>query len=147
MLRIDIIVVNWYGWGSDPSSNTDDSPEDIFNRFKNYIERVDQQYKMPIWITEFNANPYRNEKTQFKFIKLAIPYLDSLDYVERYAWFQPVGVIDRTKGNGSFRATKGDANTPLTRIGRFWRDHPSAPSMDEKVYLGKNKLYKNEVEE
>jgi hypothetical protein len=63
--------------------------EVIFGRFKNYLQQVYNEYKLPIWITEFNANPNRPNSTQAAFLQLALPYLESLDYVERYAYFQP----------------------------------------------------------
>jgi hypothetical protein len=44
-------------------------------------------YGLPIWITEFNANPARSQAINARFLELALPYLESLDYIERYCWF------------------------------------------------------------
>ena len=162
-LRIDFMGVHWYDWQSSPSKNRTDSPEDIFERFQQYLEQVYETYKLPIWITEFNANPYRDTKTQLKFLQLALPYLDSLPYVERYAWFEPFDYdgndnlsatdvnqsnkINKNGGPGNFRERRGDASTPLTRIGIFWSQHESVPAMGEAVYLGGNNLCEDEKEE
>ncbi|HEY5621753.1 MAG TPA: glycosyl hydrolase [Pontiella sp.] len=163
MLRIDFMGVHWYDWGSRPSKNRNDEPKAIFNRFKQYLNQVHKKYNLPIWITEFNANPYRDTETQLEFMKLALPYLDSLDYVERYAWFQPndysgkdnltaedmnqLNLQDKSGGNGNFRETKGDTNSPLTAIGIFWSNHASVPAMGREVYLGSSNLCDDETEE
>ena len=146
--RIDFICVHWYDWGNFFSGN-DQNPKGVFNRFRNYLENIYSTYKLPIWITEFNANPNRNNEIQMEFLRLAMPWMDSAPYIERYAYFQPFGQGDvpKREGDSNFRRIRSDTSTPLTPIGRFWRDHKSAPAMDEEVYLGKNNLCEDEREE
>jgi hypothetical protein len=154
-VRIDFVGVHWYDWGSAPKANPNPTAEQVFKRFKAYLTRVYNTYKLPIWITEFNANPFRNPQIQEEFLKMALPYLDSLPYIERYAYFQPFSksyFAEETKeqnldqGNGTFREIKTDYSTPLTRLGELWKNHKSVPSMNQEVYLGKNNLYEDEVE-
>lgn len=161
-IRIDFICVHWYDWTgkSRPSTTPNADAEDIFRRFKRYLEGVHERYGLPIWITEFNANPYRNPEVQLEFAKLAIPYLEASPFIERYAWFQPFGRNNSTQtsdgnvdaldksatGNGAFREVKNDWDTPLTALGRYFRDAPRNLSGTRDVYLGKNNLTDDEFE-
>jgi hypothetical protein len=86
-VRIDVIAVHWYDWGSNPTVKTNPTALEVFNRFKAYLKNVHDLYGLPIWITEFNANPARSQAINAGFLALALPYLESLDYVERYCWF------------------------------------------------------------
>nr|WP_306455430.1 glycosyl hydrolase [Winogradskyella forsetii] len=121
-IRIDVIAVHWYDWGSGPTNSPNADPQAVFNRFVTYLENVHNLYGLPIWITEFNANPNRSTATNYGFMQLALPYLESLDYVERYVWYQPnSGVADYYDSNG---------NT-LTDVGTFYRDQISISSIPE----------------
>ena len=129
-VRFDFVAVHWYDWGSNPVATPNASAEQIFNRFKTYLQNVYNQYQLPIWLTEFNANPNRSNATQEAFLNLALPYLESLDYVERYAYFQPV----------SNNANYFDAGGALTNIGTLYKNHTSSPSMPAPSYTCANNL-------
>lgn len=87
-LRTDVIAVHWYDWGNWLStSNPNPNPQDVFNRFRTYIDNVYNLHKKPIWITEFNANINRTAAVQEGFMALALPWLDADPRVERYAYF------------------------------------------------------------
>ena len=101
-IRIDVIALHWYDWGSDPQNSINTDPQSIFNRFKSYLNQVYNLYGLPIWITEFNANKYRSVEVNRQFMELAIPYLESLDFVERYSWFEPNPVAPANFGNGEY---------------------------------------------
>lgn len=134
-IRIDVIAVHWYDWGVNPKNSPNADPNLIFGRFKNYLTKVYNHYQLPIWITEFNANLNRTTFVNHEFMKLAIPYLDSLDYVERYAWFQPVSdVADFYDTSGAF-----------TSIGTYYKNNNSSPSIPEKIYGHGNNL-ENDIE-
>src|SRR5690606_12599118 len=94
--RMDVIGMHWYDWGASPKTTPNANPTEVFNRFKNRVTACYNYYKMPIWITEFNANPSRTRAVQNGFLELALPWLEQTPYVERYAYFQPNG------GNGDF---------------------------------------------
>ena len=85
--RIDVIAVHWYDWGSNPVATPNQTGDQIFARFKAYLTNVHNLYGLPIWITEFNGNPARSQAINARFLELALPYLESLDYIERYCWF------------------------------------------------------------
>lgn len=140
-IRIDVIGVHWYDWGSNPESNPNHSATEIFNRFKTYLQDVYNEYGLPIWITEFNANRYRNNATQLAFMQLALPYLESLDYVERYAWFEPVHPTDDANQEGP-ADYYDDTNFVLTNVGSFFINHNSSPSIPEVTITENSNLGK-----
>lgn len=146
-IRIDVIGVHWYDWGSDPENNPNHSATTIFNRFKTYLQNVHNEYGLPIWITEFNANRYRNNATQLAFMQLALPYLETLDYVERYAWFEPVHPTDdeNQEGSGDFY---DDTTFARTNLGNYFIGHNSNPSIPEQTIAAPDnieKKYKNNL--
>jgi hypothetical protein len=68
-------------------------------------------------------------------MELAIPYLESLNFVERYAWFEPQNVtIPEDPGNAEFY----DGAMNLTDIGLFYKNHQSTPSIPVTYYVGPN---------
>ena len=129
-IRIDVIGVHWYDWGVNPKNSPDADPNLIFGRFKNYLTKVYNHYQLPIWVTEFNANLNRTTSVNYEFMKLAIPYLDSLEYVERYAWFQPVSDV------ADFYDTSG----AYSSIGAYYKNNNSSPSIPERIYGHGNNL-------
>ncbi len=129
-IRIDVIGVHWYDWGGSPKNTPDANPQNVFNRFKNYLQRVYDIYQLPIWITEFNANINRTTYVNSEFMKLALPYLESLDYVERYAWFQPnSGVADYF-----------DSQENYTSVGEFYKAFASTPAITDSILDAPNNL-------
>lgn len=134
-IRFDVVGIHWYDWGGNPINTPNESAISIFNRFKAHLTNVHNLYNLPIWITEFNANPHRNTAVQLEFMQLALPYLETLSYVERYAWFQP------SSGTGSFL----DSNGNLTAIGTFYKNHISTPSISSNIYIGKSNIDTNTV--
>ena len=125
-IRIDVIAVHWYDWGGSPQNLPNVSPSAILDRFSTYLNEVYNLYGLPIWITEFNGNKYRSTEVNRQFMELAIPYLESLNFVERYAWFEPQNVtIPEDPGNAEFY----DDAMNLTDIGLFYKNHQSTPSI------------------
>jgi hypothetical protein len=123
-VRIDVIAVHWYDWGSNPQNSPNADANQIFNRFKNYLTNVYNLYGLPIWITEFNANPNRTNAVNYQFMQLALPYLESLDYVERYVWFQPFsGAADYYDSSGN-----------LTNVGNFYANQVSTPAITQTTW-------------
>lgn len=121
-IRIDVIGVHWYDWASNPENSPNANPQDVFNRFVTYLEDVHNLYGLPIWITEFNANPNRTTAVNYAFMQLALPYLETLDYIERYAWFEPFS------GTGDYFDATG---TNLTNVGSFYKNQNSTPAIPE----------------
>ncbi|MGC1204991.1 MAG: glycosyl hydrolase [Flavobacteriaceae bacterium] len=121
-IRIDVIGVHWYDWGNNPATNTNPTPQSVFNRFVTYLEDIYNLYGLPIWITEFNANPNRSNAINYAFMQLALPYLETLDYVERYCWFEP------SSGTADFYEADG---TTLTNVGNFYKNQVSTSAVPE----------------
>ncbi len=135
-VRIDVIAVHWYDWNSNPQQNPNANPQDVFFRFTNYLQSVYDLYGLPIWITEFNANRYRNEWVHRQFLELALPYLENLDYVERYSFFPPVTDV----------ADFFDENNNLTWIGELYHNFQSSPSLPYQSYQMTNNISNIELE-
>ena len=129
-IRIDVIAVHWYDWGSNPQNSPNANPQDVFNRFVNYIESVHQTYGLPIWITEFNANRHRNEWVHRQFLQLALPYLEETDYIERYAFFPPTTQV----------ANFFDDNNNFTQIGEFYYNFNSSGSIPYETHISASNL-------
>jgi hypothetical protein len=136
-VRFDFVAVHWYDWGSNPANSPNASATVIFERFKNYLQQVYNEYKLPIWITEFNANPNRPNSTQAAFLQLALPYLESLPYVERYAYFQPNPANATVPVDPAYYF---DAAGNLTNIGLIYLNHGSSASMPDSTYQCANNL-------
>ena len=129
-IRIDVIAVHWYDWGSNPQNSPNANPQDVFNRFVNYLESVHQTYGLPIWITEFNANRHRNEWVHRQFLQLALPYLEETDYIERYAFFPPTTQV----------ANFFDDNNNFTQIGEFYYNFNSSESIPYETHISASNL-------
>ncbi|MBQ0827519.1 glycosyl hydrolase [Streptomyces tagetis] len=107
-LRVDFIPLHWYGGDFGP-----DAP----NQLRRYLEAVHERYRKPIWLTEYaltdfsQATPrYPSPREQTDFVTSSTRMLDSLDFVERYAWFtlstrtSPTGLYDGATANASGQA-------------------------------------------
>jgi hypothetical protein len=136
-VRIDVIAVHWYDWGSNPVANPNPTALQVFNRFKTYLTNVHNLYGLPIWITEFNANPARSQAINAGFLALALPYLESLDYIERYCWF-PYNT--GTHFSGWNETTNTESNTTISLVGTAYRDQVSTPSVPEATVNANNNL-------
>ncbi len=142
-IRIDVIAVHWYDW-STAKTVPNPTAQQVFDRFKAYLTNVYNLYKLPIWITEFNANPARSQAVNAGFLELALPYLESLDYIERYCWFPfNTGTHFTTGWN---EATRTETNQVLSLVGTIYRNInnttpvASTPSVPEATFVGDNNL-------
>lgn len=139
-VRIDVIAVHWYDWGNNPTTNTNPTALQVFNRFKTYLTNVHNLYGLPIWITEFNANPARSQAINAGFLELALPYLESLDYIERYCWF---GFNTTTHFSGW---NNGETDQILSLVGTIYKNinnttpMASTPSIPEATVNANNNL-------
>jgi len=108
---IDFYCLHWYGVD--------------LGGFYDYIWSTHHQLgpDKPVWITEFAAtnwdagNPLPREHVE-GFARESCKYLDSLDWVERYAWFGPM----RDTGTVGKWARMLDDEGGLTDLGRMYRD-------------------------
>jgi hypothetical protein len=96
--QVDFCPIHWY-----------DSATNI-GYFKWYLDQAHTACGgKPIWITEFGASG--SEADISTFLKTVLPWLDSLDYVERYAYFYDGASTDGTylvNAAGTARSTIGE---------------------------------------
>jgi RNA polymerase sigma factor (sigma-70 family) len=82
--RVDFITLHWYG--SDFSAAA-------VGQLRGYVQAVYNRYHKPVWLTEFalinfgGAPKFPTQAQQSAFVTNAAAMLDSLPYLERYAWF------------------------------------------------------------
>lgn len=86
--RVDFVCLHWYG---------DVTAPDAVEQLKDFLDRQWQRYRRPLWLTEFSGssgrwlklkNPPISAAKNAAFIRKALPMLESLPYLERYAWFE-----------------------------------------------------------
>jgi hypothetical protein len=112
--RVDFITVHSYGGIN-------------VNNFINKLKDVHNLYGRPIWITEFavadwkaktlSENKYSNKEV-LQFMKDVLPRLDSLSFVERYAWFSAKSTSSATGTSALF-----NPDGSLTELGKFYADY------------------------
>ncbi len=117
-LRVDFVCVHRYPDFTNPAAV--DEVEAI-------LQGAYRKYGLPVWLTECGAaNVADWHQTQFgdptpemarSFLKKLIAMLESLPFVERYAWF--ADRVGKTYALGTIFEL--DA-TPLTRLGEIYRD-------------------------
>ncbi|KAK4636030.1 Alkali-sensitive linkage protein 1 [Fulvia fulva] len=108
---VDFLCLHWYGIA--------------LGGFYDYIWSTKHQIdaSKPVWITEFactNWNqdaPLPREHVEH-FARESVKYLDTLDWVERYAWFGPM----RDTGTVGKWARMLDDEGKLTPLGKAYRD-------------------------
>jgi len=95
--QIDFVVAHYYAW-----DNLDD--------FKNYLKSFHDTFNKPVWLTEFGVTQGNAEE----FLKKALPWLDSQDWIERYAYNM---VAPAASGNDYLINTAG---TGLSSVGNVY---------------------------
>ena len=98
-LQVDFVAVHWYR-GRDAG------------QFESFIKKLDRDYRLPVWVTEFNgwSGP---EDEHYEFLKKSLKFLERDKTVERYAYFNP--------GKGAPHSLL-DKEGKLTRMGELYRD-------------------------
>lgn len=108
---IDFYCFHWYG--------------ETLGQFYDYIWSTYYQLgpDKPVWITEFactnwdRENPLSRDHVE-TFAKESVKYLDTLEWVERYAWFGPM----RDTGTVGKWAAMLDSDGRITPLGLSYRD-------------------------
>ena len=86
--RVDKICVHWYGNNFDPTTAT--------GQLRSVLQATYDKYKRPILLTEFNltnwsawgtAGQFPSASVEAEFLRQSTAMLESLPFVERYAWF------------------------------------------------------------
>merc|ERR1719201_1089515 len=103
------------------------------------LAAIHEQYGVPIWLTEFNAGGLQHNLTaaeHLDFMEDALPLLEHVPYVERYAWS---AVCSDQMPNAALL----DCGTmELTDIGIFYRDydHSQHPHRQRSLIASESEL-------
>jgi hypothetical protein len=126
--QVDFICVHWYGSGTDPATET--------RHLKDHLQTVYDRYEKPLWLTEFalvdwgSSTPFPPAETQAAFIDTAIPMLESLSFVHRYAWFSlPPWNYGSHEGTTHLYENDGTITAP----GIAWRDGGGTPDISNQL--------------
>jgi RNA polymerase sigma factor (sigma-70 family) len=94
--RVNFIAVHWYGGDFQTAA--------AVQQLESYLEAIWARYHLPIWLTEFaltnfsGSTPvYPTDAQQAAFLTAATAMLDTLSYVQRYAWFS----LPTSSGSGT----------------------------------------------
>ncbi len=112
-LRVDAVAVHSYGG---PNA------EGLVRR----LDNLHKEFGRPLWITEFAVGDWQAKSVEVnrhkpdrvaKFMREALPALDALPYVERYAWFSAAADSGPLGTSALF-----DASNRLTPLGEIYRN-------------------------
>ncbi|MER5746648.1 glycoside hydrolase family protein [Streptomyces sp. NPDC002225] len=111
-LKVDFLPVHWYGADFDASNATD--------QLRGYLQATYDRHHKPLWLTEYalidfsSGTPrYPSQDQQAAFVQQSTAMLQSLPFVERYAWF----TLSTGRGDG----TGLYDGTTATQVGAAYR--------------------------
>lgn len=118
---VDFIPLHWYG---DLSLATSGDADVAVAAFKAYIEAVWSRYGKPIWVTEFafigwdfdNGHIAPNATVQAQFLAAADQMMQTLPYVERWAWFPLTDYLPGVEPASMF-----NSNGDITPVGTAFK--------------------------
>ena len=122
--RVDFVCVHWYGAEFDVDR--------AVNRLKNFLQAVHDKFQLPIWLTEYSLIRWNNPPTypsweqQAEFALKSIEMLETLPFVERYAWF----CLPPWMKYGSDRTSLYSQDGHLTPAGIAYQKGPTSASAD-----------------
>jgi hypothetical protein len=99
--RVDFITLHWYGGDFRTSPAVD--------QLRSYIKATYARYHKPIWLTEYalisfsGGTSFPTAGEQAAFVTKSTAMLESLPYVERYAWFSLPTSDDGKDATGLYR--------------------------------------------
>ena len=118
-LRVDFLCLHWYG---------DITRPDPVGDLRRYLEKYWNKYHLPVWLTEYSGADfhYHLRKTTVednaKFARDSIEMMESLPFVERYAWWAPLVAADN-KHYPTVALCRPDGS--LTPVGDAWCSAPA----------------------
>ncbi|KAI0404767.1 glycosyl hydrolase catalytic core-domain-containing protein [Xylaria palmicola] len=108
----DFITAHWYGNFEGLSSWLDQLVE-WYNQSGSGIEK-----DVTVWLKEFGL-PQEDQDTTFEMMNQSLPYLDRLEYVEKYAWFGAFRPKEANEWTGDGLALlQGDGG--LSELGAYY---------------------------
>jgi len=123
--RVDFLCVHWYDDVTQPQA----AP-----MLASFLSDLHDKYHLPIWLTEFSggnwdfiAHKPLTYKHNTDFIAKALPLLEGLPFVERYAWFATIS----DQGNFKYFYEKASLyrsdSDDFTEVGAAYRDFTPEP--------------------
>jgi hypothetical protein len=107
----DFVSVHWYGAFDGLAAWLG-----TLNEF--YNVNVTREQNLTLWVTELGL-PQQDAETTVAMMNQTLPYLDGLDYVERYAWFGAFRPNDANEWTGDGVALF-DEDGGLTELGSLY---------------------------
>lgn len=126
--RVDFIALHCYQDFSDPNA-----PQAL----KEELTRIYETYQLPIWITEFAAiditvwgggsgKPACTQEAALRYAKETTDMLESLGFVERYAWFiDNTGSPSETRGKEAQYTWLYENDDAISETGKTYRNQVS----------------------
>lgn len=114
--RVDFICVHYY------AQNFTD-PLEASRKLEEFLKRVFALYQKPIWLTEFALSNWKSpaEPDQQKaYMEVALPMLEDLPFLERYAWFALPPNPDGDEG-ALIGSSLSDNHGNLNLLGEFYK--------------------------
>jgi hypothetical protein len=108
--RVNFITVHWYG--------ADFTTGPAVQQLESYLQAIYARYHLPIWLTEFALANFGGvpssptESQQAAFVTQSTSMLESLPYVQRYAWF---ALPSSATGGSTGLFASGAVATPVGR--------------------------------
>ena len=118
--RVDFLCVHWYGEEFDIDV--------AVNSLKNFLQTVHHKFGLPVWLTEYSlirwSDPpvYPSWEQQAQFASQSIEMLETLPFLERYAWFS----LPPWTKFGSDRTSLYDQDGGLTPAGIAYQKGPAS---------------------
>ena len=139
-LQVDAVAFHWYGVSS---------PTDPIGAANSFISRVDSyhsSYGLPVWITEFGiidwGGSYSTEEMRAAnatFLENVVPRLESLSYVEGYAFYNWTGDTKLIEGSPLLPTNVGVPYVGTIESGDVY-DFSGDDLGDHVAYLGGGEL-------
>ncbi|MEI7481150.1 MAG: glycoside hydrolase family protein [Elusimicrobiota bacterium] len=123
--RVDFLCVHWYDDVTDPQGPA---------MMASYLLDLHDKYRLPIWLTEFSGGDWKflkNKPLTYKhntdFIPKALPLLEELPFVERYAWFAAICDLKPHKIFYEKASLYKSVSGEMTAVGAAYRDFKPEP--------------------
>jgi len=120
--RVDFLCLHWYG---------DITRPDPIGDLRRYLEGYWEKYRLPIWLTEYSGADFKyhlrktTQEDNARFARESIELLETLPFVERYAWYAPL-VSRRDRNYSKVGLCRWDG--AFTPVGLAWRAAPAKPA-------------------
>lgn len=119
--RVDFICLHYYGNYTGDSDN----PSGAMRSMSIMISNVWNLYHKPIWLTEFalsyaDTNSKELAAKELEFMKLSLPVLEKMTFIEHYFWFISFPVTNWQQ------TALENTNSNLNELGLYYKSFRSS---------------------